>query len=334
MTSVPFDSKQPSIVVTRRLPQPVEARLRELFSATLNDQDQAFTRDQLLVAVQNAQVLVPTVTDALTADVLEQAGPQLKLIANFGAGVDHIDLQAAARKGIIVTNTPSVLTEDTADIAMGLIIAAPRRLSEAASLVRKGEWTGWTPTFMMGHRVNGKKLGIIGLGRIGQAIARRAKGFGMDVLYHNRKPVHEQVAQSLGVEYRDNLDAMLAEVDILSISCPYTPQTHHLINAERLAQMKSEAYLVNTARGAVVDEQALIVALQNGTISGAGLDVFEKEPYVPEALRKLNNVVLLPHISSATLEGRTQMGEKVLINIKSFVDGHQPPDRVLIQDAA
>lgn len=305
----------------------------ELFDVTLNADDTPMTEAGLIAAVQQAEILVPTVTDRISRTVLEAAGSQLQLIANFGVGVDHIDLQAARAKGITVTNTPSVLTEDTADIAMGLILAVPRRLSEAAALVRRGEWQGWTPTFLLGHRVNGKKLGIVGMGRIGQAVARRARGFGMEVHYHNRRPVHASVEEGLEARYWEDLDAMLQAVDIVSLNCPYTPQTHHLMDARRLALMGADGYLINTARGAVVDEGALTVALQERRIAGAGLDVYENEPQISDALRRLPNVVLLPHISSATIEGRIEMGEKVLINIRSFVDGHKPRDRVL-PDAA
>lgn len=330
MTKNPFENDRPKVIVTRRLPESVENRMRELFDVALNPLDVAFSEDQMIAAIKNADVLVPTVTDKLPAHVLERAGSQLKLIANFGAGVDHIDLAAAQAKGLVVTNTPSVLTEDTADIAMGLIIAAPRRLAEAAAIVRRDEWAGWTPTFMLGHRVNGKKLGFVGFGRIGQAIARRALGFGMSIHYHKRKRLHEESETSLQAQFWDDLDAMLEAVDIVSVNCPYTPHTHHLIDAERLCKIGPEGFLINTARGAIVDEEALILALQNGIIAGAGLDVYEHEPHMPDRLRRLENVVLLPHISSATIEGRTQMGEKVLVNIKSFADGHQPPDRVLL----
>lgn len=308
--------------------------MQQLFDVRLNADDTPMTEAELIAAVKEAEILVPTVTDKISQRVLDEAGSQLKLIANFGVGVDHIHLATAKAKRITVTNTPSVLTEDTADIAMGLILAAPRRLSEAAALVRRDEWQGWTPTFLLGHRVNGKKLGIIGMGRIGQAVARRARGFGMEVHYHNRKPAHPSVEQAVEATYWDDVDAMLEAVDIVSLNCPYTPQTHHLITAERLAKMGADSYLINTARGAVVDEAALTVALRERVIAGAGLDVYENEPRMSDELRKLPNVVLLPHISSATIEGRGEMGEKVLINIKSFVDGHKPRDRVLLEDAA
>lgn len=329
-----MNREKPRVIVTRHLPEAVEARLAELFNATLNVGDVAMSEAELIAAVREAEVLVPTVTDKISAAVINAAGPQLKMIANFGAGVDHIDLAAARAKNILVTNTPSVLTEDTADIAMGLILAAPRRLSEAAAVVRRGEWTGWTPTFMLGHRVNGKKLGLIGMGRIGQAVARRAKGFGMEIHYFKRKRLHASVEAEFGAIYHADLDAMLGAVDIVSINCPYTPQTHHLLDEKRLAKMRPDCYLINTARGAIVDEAALTRALSEGRLAGAGLDVYENEPQMSEALRKLPNVVLLPHISSATIEGRTQMGEKVLINIQSYIDGHTPPDRVLFEIAA
>lgn len=308
--------------------------MRDLFDVKLNEADIPFTHEQMVAALKEAEILVPTVTDKLGADLLAEAGSQLRMIANFGVGVDHIHLPSAHAKRILVTNTPRVLTEDTADIAMGLIIAAPRRLAEAASLVRRDEWQGWTPTFLLGHRVNGKKLGIVGMGRIGRAVARRAHGFGMEVHYHNRKPAHSSVEQEVGATYWKDLDAMLAEVDVLSLNCPYTPQTHHLINATRLRKMRPDSYLINTARGAVVDEAALTEALAGGVIAGAGLDVYESEPQMSDKLRKLPNVVLLPHISSATIEGRAEMGEKVIINIKSYVDGHRPPDRVLPENEA
>lgn len=328
-----FASDRPRVIVTRKLPEPVEQRMRELFDVRLNADDTPLSEAELKAAVAEAEILVPTVTDRISAEVLAAAGSQLKLIANFGVGVDHIHLATAKAKGITVTNTPSVLTEDTADIAMGLILAAPRRLSEAAALVRRNEWHGWTPTFLLGHRVNGKKLGIIGMGRIGQAVARRAHGFGMEVHYHNRKPAHASVEQSLDATYWADVDAMLQAVDIVSLNCPYTPQTHHLMDARRIGLMGKDSYLINTARGAVVDEAALTDALRERRIAGAGLDVYENEPRMSDELRKLPNVVLLPHISSATIEGRIEMGEKVIINIKSFADGHKPRDRVLL-DAA
>ncbi|HMA48653.1 MAG TPA: D-glycerate dehydrogenase, partial [Magnetospirillaceae bacterium] len=274
-------------------------------------------------------VLVPTVTDKIDASVLAQAGPNLKLIANFGAGVDHIDLAAARERGITVTNTPDVLTEDTADMAMALILAVPRRLAEGERLVRSGKWAGWGPTFMMGRRIWGKRLGIIGMGRIGQAVARRARGFGLSVHYHNRRRLHPEIEHELEATYWESLDQMLARMDVISIHCPHTPATYHLLSARRLQLLQPHAYVVNTARGEVIDENALTRMLQKGELAGAGLDVFEHEPAINQKLLDLDNVVLLPHMGSATLEARIDMGEKVLINIKTFSDGHSPRDRVL-----
>lgn len=321
---------KPLVVVTRKLPDVIEARMKELFNARLNISDAPMTREELRAAASKADVLVPTVTDVIDADIIAHGGTQLKLIANFGAGIDHIDLNAAKTRGITVSNTPSVLTEDTADIAMALILAAPRRMAEGAKLVREGKWAGWSPTFLLGRRVAGKKLGIIGMGRIGQAVARRAKGFGLQLHYHKRKRLHETVEQELGVTYWENLDEMLTQIDILSIHCPFTPETRHMMYDARIRMMKPESYLINTARGAIVDEKALISALRDKRIAGAGLDVYENEPHVNPDFLTLENVVLLPHISSSTIETRTAMGEKVLINIRSHMDGHKAPDRVLV----
>jgi glyoxylate reductase len=321
--------QKPLVIVTRKLPDAIEARMLELFDARLNATDKAMTRDELVAAVREADVLVPTVTDRIDSTLLAEAGPRLKLIANFGTGVDHIDLLAARARGIIVTNTPDVLTEDTADTAMALILAVPRRLAEGNRLIRAGQWTGWCPTFMLGHRVWGKRLGIVGLGRIGQAVARRARGFGLSIHYHNRKRVHPEIEQELGATYWESLDQMLARMDVVSVHCPHTPATYHLLCARRLKLLQPHAYVVNTSRGEVIDEKALTEMLQRRQIAGAGLDVFENEPAVNPALLELDNVVLLPHLASATVEGRIDMGEKVLINIKTFVDGHGPPDKVL-----
>jgi glyoxylate reductase len=317
------------VVVTRKLPDPVETRMMELFSTVLNLGDQAMTRDQLADAMRDCDVLVPTVTDRIDSGLIEQAGERLKLIASFGTGVDHIDLRAAKARGITVTNTPGVLTEDTADMTMALILAVPRRLVEGNALITAGKWAGWTPTSMLGHRIHGKRLGIVGMGRIGQAVARRARGFGLSVHYHNRKPVHGDIEAELEATYWDNLDQMVARMDILSLNCPHTPATYHLINQRRLTLLQPHAYLVNTARGEVVDQTALIEALRERRIAGAGLDVYEHEPRVADGLLDLDNVVLLPHMGSATIEGRQDMGDKVIINIKTFVDGHTPPDRVI-----
>ncbi len=318
-----------NIILTRRLPDTVETRMRELFNATLNQTDQPFTQEQLIQAVKTADVLVPTVTDSLSASVIEQAGPQLRLIASFGTGVDHIDVKAAREKGITVTNTPGVLSEDTADVAMSLILAVPRRIVQGDIKVRSGQWDGWSPTGMLGHRINGKRLGIIGMGSIGQAIARRAKAFGMSIHYHNRKAVHPSIEAELEATYWETIEQMLPRVDIISINCPSTPATHHLLNKERLSLLSPHSYLVNTGRGDVIDEIALIELLKENKIAGAGLDVYEHEPVISSALIDLPNVVLLPHIGSATIEGRHAMGDKVIINIQTFLDGHTPPDRVV-----
>lgn len=317
------------VVVTRKLPAAVELRMKELFDARLNDDDHAFSREELAEALQTANVLVPTVTDSLDARLMARAGDQLKLIAQFGAGTDNIDVDSATRRGIAVTNTPGVLTDDTADIAMALILSVPRRLVEGRKAMEAGEFKGWSPTWMMGNRITGKRLGIIGMGRIGQAVARRAKAFGLQVHYHNRSRVSPKIEDLLEATYWDSLDQMLARMDIVSVNCPHTPSTFHLLNARRLDLMKPSSYIINTARGEVIDEAALARALEAGKIAGAGLDVFEREPNVNEKLMAHPNTVLLPHMGSATIEGRVEMGEKVIINIKTFADGHLPPDRVL-----
>ncbi|OAN54122.1 D-glycerate dehydrogenase [Paramagnetospirillum marisnigri] len=321
--------KKPVVVVSRKLPDVIETRMMELFDARLNVDDHPMTKTELIEAVKTADVLVPTVTDRIDAAILSQAGPNLKLIANFGTGVDHIDLATARQRGITITNTPGVLTEDTADMAMALILAVPRRLAEGERLIRSGDWKGWSPTFMMGHRIWGKRLGIIGMGRIGQAVARRAKAFGMAIHYHNRKKVHPDIENELEATYWESLDQMLARMDVVTVHCPHTPATFHLLSARRLELLPKHAYVVNTARGEILDENALTRMLIRGDLAGAGLDVFEHEPAVNPKLLALNNVVLLPHLGSATVEGRVDMGEKVLINIKTFADGHNPPDRVL-----
>jgi glyoxylate reductase len=325
-----MDSARPKIIVTRKLPDVVETRLRELFDAELNLEDKPLSREELIHAVKTADVLVPTVTDRIDRAVLSQAGPQLKLIAQFGTGVDNIDLETARNRSIIVTNTPGVLTEDTADMTMALILSVPRRLAEGALILKSGdnEWHGWSPTWMLGHRIYGKRLGIVGMGRIGQAVARRARAFGLQVHYHNRRRVAPEVEKALEATYWDSLDQMLARMDIISVNCPHTPATYHLLSARRLSLMKPTAYIVNTARGEVIDENALARMIESGQLGGAGLDVFEHEPAVNPKLLKSDKVVVLPHMGSATLEGRVDMGEKVIINIKTFLDGHSPPDRV------
>ena len=322
-------SENPKVVVTRKLPDDIESRLEDLFESSLNVNDIPMTQDALKAAVADCDVLVPTVTDNIDAEVIAAAGPRLKLIANFGAGTDHIDVAAAYAKGILVTNTPGVLTEDTADFTMALILAVPRRLVEGDRLSRAGGFKGWAPTSLLGHRVRGKKLGIVGMGRIGQAVARRATAFGLSVHYHNRRPVPGPIEEALSATYWDDLDAMLSEVDIVSINCPKTPSTYHMINAERLSKMSPSSYIVNTSRGEVIDEVALAEALAEGRIGGAGLDVYEDEPKIHPGLLGLHNVILAPHIGSATHESRQETGEKVLINIRAWMDHHKVPDRVL-----
>lgn len=320
---------RPKVIVTRRLPEAVETRMAELFDVELNLDDKPFDRARLEEAVARADVLVPTLTDEIDAALIEKAGPQLRLIANFGNGVDHLDLKAAKARDIAVTNTPGVLTDDTADMTMALILSVPRRLAEGVRMVLDGNWNGWSPCHMLGHRITGKRLGIIGMGRIGQAVAARARAFGLAVHYHNRKRLPEAIEGPLEATYWPTLDAMLGRVDIVSIHCPHTPETHHLIDADRLRLMQRHTYLINTARGEIIDEQALITALQERRIAGAGLDVFEHEPAIDSRLLAMPNVVLLPHMVSATFEGRLAMGEKVIANIKVWSDGHRPPDQVL-----
>ena len=322
-------SNKPSVVLTRKLPDDIETRMRELFNTTLNENDEPFSKVQLIDALNKAEVLVPTVTDKIDEDLINSAGENLKLIASFGTGVDHIDLKAAKKKGILVTNTPGVLTEDTADVVMSLILAVPRRIVEGDKKTRDGNWDGWSPTGMLGHRINGKRLGIVGMGRIGQAVARRAKGFGMSIHYHNRNKLHSEIEDRLEATWWQNLDQMISRMDIISINCPHTDQTHHMIGEKQLNLFPKHSYLVNAARGEIVDEKKLTDLLVSGNIAGAGLDVYENEPQIDKRLRKLNNVVLLPHIGSATIEGRVAMGEKVIINIKTVADGHTPPDLVL-----
>jgi glyoxylate reductase len=323
------ERKRPLVIVTRKLPDVIETRMMELFETRLNHDDVALDREQMAAAMAEADVLVPTVTDRIDAELLARSGPQLKLIASFGTGVDHIDLGAARARGLTVTNTPGVLTEDTADMTMALILAVARRLVEGERLVRGGQWTGWSPTGMLGARLGGKRLGIIGMGRIGQAVARRARAFGLSVHYHNRNRVHPEVEAELDATFWPSLDQMLSRMDIVSVNCPRTPATFHLLSARRLKLLRRDALIVNTSRGEVIDETALAQMLKQGELAGAGLDVFEREPNVNPKLLKLPNVVLLPHMGSATLEGRIDMGQKVIVNIRSFADGHVPPDRVL-----
>ncbi len=324
-----MDVRKPKVVVTRKLPAPVEARMVALFDAALNPHDAPMGPEALRAAVAETDVLVPTITDRIDAAVIEAAGPSLKLIANFGAGVDHIDVAAAHARGLVVTNTPGVLTEDTADMTFALILAAARRVVEGASLAQTGSFPGWSPTWMLGRRLRGAKLGVVGLGRIGQAVARRAQAFGLETHYHNRRRVNARLEGELGATYWESLDQMLARMDIVSIHCPHTPATYHLLSARRLNLLQPHAIVINTARGEVIDEAALAGLLTEGRLGGAGLDVFEHEPAINPRLLKLPNVVLTPHLGSATAEARTDMGEKVIINIKTFLDGHRPPDRVI-----
>lgn len=326
--------KRPKVYITRKLPDAVETRMRELFDAELNIDDRPRSREEIAAALATADVLVPTIADKIDAELLSTAGPQMKLIAGFSNGTDHIDVDAAAEKGITVTNTPNVLTEDTADMTMALILAVNRRLAEGSRILtdNPGDWAGWSPTWMLGRRIWGKRIGIIGMGRIGTAVARRAKAFGLSIHYHNRKPVNQATESELEATYWDSLDQMLARVDIVSVNCPSTPGTFHLVSARRLALIQPTAIIVNTARGDIIDEMAMIKLLREDKIAGAGLDVYQNEPAINPKLVKLANegkVVLLPHMGSATIEGRIDMGDKVIINIRAFFDGHRPPNRVL-----
>ncbi|MDP3961043.1 MAG: D-glycerate dehydrogenase [Pseudorhodobacter sp.] len=318
-----------SVVVTRHLPEVVETRMKELFDVELRDPDTRMTREELALAMRRADVLVPCITDQIDAALLAQAGDKLKLIANYGAGVDHIDVASARQRGILVSNTPGVMTEDTADMVLGLILAVTRRMPEGLAEMQSGRWQGWAPTAHLGGRVGGRRLGILGMGRIGQAVARRARAFGMQIHYHNRKRLRPELEAELEATWWESLDQMVTRMDIISINCPHTPATFHLMNARRLKLMKPTAVIVNTSRGEVIDENALTRGLRAGEIAGAGLDVFEHGAEINPRLRELPNVVLLPHMGSATIEGRIEMGEKVIINIKTFADGHRPPDQVL-----
>ncbi|MBE2275817.1 MAG: D-glycerate dehydrogenase [Rhodobacteraceae bacterium] len=318
-----------SVVVTRRLPEAVETRMKELFDVELRDPDTRMSREELAEVMRRTDVLVPTVTDQIDAGLIGQAGDRLKLIANYGAGVDHIDVATARQRGILVSNTPGVVTDDTADMVMALMMAVTRRIPEGLAVMQAGKWEGWAPTAFLGARLTGKRLGILGMGRIGQAVALRARAFGLQVHYHNRRRVRPEVEQELEATWWESLDQMIARMDILSINCPHTPSTFHLINARRLKLMKPTAVIVNTSRGEVIDENALTRALRAHEIAGAGLDVFEHGHQINPRLREVPNVVLLPHMGSATIEGRIEMGEKVIINIKTFADGHRPPDQVV-----
>lgn len=322
-------AKRVSVVVTRRLPEPVENRLKDLFDVELREDDTPMSKAELIAAMQRAEVIVPTVTDHIDAAMMAQAGPDLKLIASYGAGVDHIDVASARSRAILVSNTPGVVTEDTADMAMALMLSVTRRVPEGLAMMQSQSWSGWAPTALLGGRVSGRRLGILGMGRIGKALARRAQAFGMQIHYHNRRRVAESIETELGATYWEDLDEMVKRVDVLSINCPSTPDTFHLVNARRLQLMKPSSVIVNTSRGDVIDENALARELRSGNLAGAGLDVYEHGVEINPTLRDLPNVVLLPHMSSATEEGRIEMGEKVIINIKTFADGHRPPDQVV-----
>jgi len=324
-----MSSETPSVVVTRRLPEPVERRMQELFDVRLREDDTPMTREELAAAMREADVLVPVITDRIDAGLIAQAGEGLRLIANYGAGVDHIDVETARQRGILVSNTPGVLTDDTADMTMALILAVTRRLPEGLSAMQSGDWQGWSPTAFLGGRIAGRRLGILGMGRIGQAVAHRAAAFGMQVHYHNRRRLRPEIEEETGATYWESLDQMVARMDVLSINCPHTPSTFHLMNARRLRLMKPDAVIVNTSRGEVIDENALTRMLRAGEIAGAGLDVYERGAEINPRLRELPNVVLLPHMGSATREARVEMGEKVIINIKTYQDGHRPPDQVV-----
>ena len=318
-----------SVVVSRRLPEAVETRLSELFDVKLRDDDTPMSREELVAAVKEADVLVPTLSDKIDRSLIAQAGERLKLIANYGAGVDHIDVATARERGVLVSNTPGVSADDTADMALALILGVTRRIPEGLQRMQSGKWDGWAPTAFLGHRVSGKRLGILGMGRIGTAVARRARAFGMQIHYHNRRRLRPEIEEQYEATYWESLDQMLARMDVISVNCPHTPSTFHLLNARRLKLLKPGAVIVNTSRGEVIDENAMVRMLKAGDIAGAGLDVYEHGAEIHPDLRGLANVVLLPHISSATVEGRTEMGEKVIINIKTFDDGHRPPDLVV-----
>ncbi|MBE0453321.1 2-hydroxyacid dehydrogenase [Roseovarius autotrophicus] len=322
-------SQRLSVVVTRRLPEPVERRMQELFDVRLREDDTPMNRDELAAALRESDVLVPVITDRIDAGLVGQAGERLRLIANYGAGVDHIDVETARQRGILVSNTPGVLTDDTADMTMALILAVTRRLPEGLAVMQSGDWRGWSPTAFLGGRIAGRRLGILGMGRIGQAVARRAAAFGMQVHYHNRRRLRPEIEEALCATWWESLDQMVARMDVISVNCPHTPSTFHLMNARRLKLMKPDAVIVNTSRGEVIDENALTRMLRAGEIAGAGLDVYERGAEINPRLRDLKNVVLLPHMGSATVEGRLEMGEKVIINIKTFDDGHRPPDLVV-----
>ena len=324
-----MSKQKPKVIVTRRLPAAVENRMIELFDVELNKDDIPMSRGEIAAAMMKADVLVPTISDIIDHKLLARAGDNLRLIASYGAGFDHIDVQTARERGILVSNTPGVLTDDTADMTLALMLGVMRRFQEGSSLIQEKSWDGWSPSAMLGTRLGGKRLGILGMGRIGSAVADRAKAFGMEIHYHNRKKLHPALEEPTNAQYWESLEAMLQEIDVLSVNCPHTPNTFHMINSSRLSLMKKNAFIVNTSRGEVIDENALARALKNKQLAGAALDVFEARKEVNSQLRGLPNVMLLPHMGSATDEARIEMGEKVIINIKTFIDGHRPPDQVV-----
>lgn len=332
VTEIPLVRKpaaKPRVAVTRRLLPSVEARMAELFDVSLSSDDQPMSREALIAAMREVDVLVPTVTDRIDAEMIASAGDRLGLIANFGAGIEHIDLAAARSRKIIVTNTPGVFTDDTADMTMALIVAVARRLPEGVRLLAGGQWAGWAPSTMLGHRIAGKRLAIVGMGRIGQAVAHRARAFGLEIVYHNRERLPAAIENMFSARYEPDLDRMIAEADVVTLHCPAAPDTHHILSAGRIASMKPTACVVNTARGDLIDEEALIEALQSSRLGGAALDVFAHEPAVDARLLGLPNVILMPHLGSATIEGREASGERVIANIRFWADGHRPPDQVL-----
>ena len=321
--------KKPKVIITRRLEDRVEKRMRELFNVNLSQAEYPISRQELLSSIKEADILVPTIGDKIDASILSAASSNLKLIANYGAGYDHIDIKTALQRGIIVTNTPSVLTTDTADMTMALILAIPRKLREGHEEMQSGSWKGWSPSAMIGMRITGKKLGILGMGRIGQAIAKRAKAFDLDINYHNRRRLHKNIEEGLSATYWENLEEMLSTIDILVVSASLNPSSLYLLDAKCLGKMKRTAYLVNISRGEIIDQKALVRQLKDGQLGGAGLDVYDSEEIIGSDFKSLKNVFLLPHMGSSTLEGRIEMGEKVIINIKTFIDGHRPPDQIV-----
>ena len=321
--------KKPKVFITRRLPKKIETRMMELFDTTLNDTDLLLKEDELISVFKKYEIIVPSIADNISKRVIENAGLQLRLIANFGAGVDHIDIEEAKEKNLIVTNTPGYLANDTADLVMSLLLALPRRLYEGSRVVANGSWNGWSPTSLLGNRIYGKRLGIIGMGRIGRAVAHRAKAFGISIHYHNRKRLPSLMEEEYDATYWKNLDEMIPRMDIISVNCPLTNATKGLLSSQRLKLMTKDSYLINSSRSEIVDEKALAYMLKEKKIAGAGLDVFSRRKDDTSQLLELSNTILIPHMGSATIEGRIEMGEKVIVNIKTYIDGHNPPNRII-----